>query len=851
MRKFLWILLGFICLIIAAAIIIPFFVSLNDLREPIAQKASKAIGRPVFIKGDIALSLLPSPAVKIADLGIANIPDGKAPHFLLVKSLRAKVSLWPLIKRQIKIESIDIESPEIFLEKLGENINNWSFARAPQEDNEPSKFDLALDKVVVKSGQLKYTDENQVYELKNLDLSVALASLQGPFVIDGSLEAYGHNLKIDARIAKLIDPVKISLKLDVDKHATIKADFSWLKTKNQMSGLLDMNANLELIKSFKADLEIPAGLKKNIKLISDFNFLDSNLELKNLKLELAQAKAHGHISANWAHALKIDGNIQDLPGKGAVNWTLIKRDGRFNGNLKADVANLKTLLTWLEIDSKKIPAGVTNNISLSTNYSIGEPIRLSNLDFKLADARVQGDLSFQKKGKLNDVWLDLKTPHLEKLLQKFAKKSDKALGPAKITGTLIGDQKKLDVDVAVNLGFTDVKAKGTALKLDDNPDFNINLNAKSSNLNIALESFGIAIPHRFGATTIAAHIVGSAKNLKITQLDASFSPNLLIKGDVHIDQTGLKPKISAQLVSSVLDLKALLPSLPKSSAQATQEQWSKEAINLNFLNKFDAQVSLFAPKIIREDIIITNPKINAKIHNGVIDINPLSGLIFGGDFRIISQVNSENNFRVAATLNNAQIPNLMAQDSQFKIIRGKLSFNSDVAGHGKNMFEIISSLKGLISFSSKDGVINGIDLEALSDRIARLKDANSVLALVETALARGKTPYSTYNGNIMLSNGIATISDMRLITSVATASASGSIDLPRYRLNVGVELSLSNQPTWPPIGLRLTGLINNPSRQIDVSKLISFLIQNVFKNLIEKHINIPKTPEDVFNILRR
>ena len=62
---------------VATVLILPTFINWNQYREEIASQVRKALGRELNIKGDIKLTILPSPALAINDIHLANV-EGKS-----------------------------------------------------------------------------------------------------------------------------------------------------------------------------------------------------------------------------------------------------------------------------------------------------------------------------------------------------------------------------------------------------------------------------------------------------------------------------------------------------------------------------------------------------------------------------------------------------------------------------------------------------------------------------------------------------------------------------------------------------------------------------------------------------
>src|SRR5262245_49161783 len=116
MRKLAYFVGGILILLIAAALIAPFFINLNDYKGMIEAQAKQATGRDLKIEGPISLSLLPRPSVSVSGIKFGNAPGGTAPNMAEIESATVKVALMPLLSHRAEVTSIVLNRPTIVLE---------------------------------------------------------------------------------------------------------------------------------------------------------------------------------------------------------------------------------------------------------------------------------------------------------------------------------------------------------------------------------------------------------------------------------------------------------------------------------------------------------------------------------------------------------------------------------------------------------------------------------------------------------------------------------------------------------------------------------------------------------------
>ncbi len=226
MKKLAAIFGALVTLVIAGALIAPFFIDLNDYKPEIAEQAKAATGRDLAIDGDISLSLLPMPRISVAGVRFGNAPGTTQPDMLTLQSISVKVALMPLLSGDIQVKEVVLRQPNILLEKLPDGTGNWVLAAqvALTEKTESSGgggLNLAIESAVVEGGTLIYRDPSAGIEQKveNINAKLKLDSLEGPFDADGGLIFMGIPLGFSVRTARidLARPITLDVALKVSE----------------------------------------------------------------------------------------------------------------------------------------------------------------------------------------------------------------------------------------------------------------------------------------------------------------------------------------------------------------------------------------------------------------------------------------------------------------------------------------------------------------------------------------------------------------------------------------------------------------------------------------------------------
>jgi AsmA protein len=794
MRRIAFGFLGILGVLFGIALIIPFFLDINDYKPQIIAKAKEALGRDISIDGKLSLSLLPSPKFSIGQIIIRNQvnPQNGSPKDLVrIKNLTVSIDLFPLLKKKIKIKTIDLYSPEIFLEKFADGHLNWTgplLASSPSD--KPSSpfhpnFEIALDKILVHNGHVVYHEKSKDFDIQEINLSTQLGSLQGPYKISGTLKALGQKVIIDTKLGVLGESQEasheqtqdVALKVQIGEATSMlegKASLSSLTFKGNLKASATPKA---FMKSRPQEKESPL-LSKPLHLEAAVVANTATISLNPINLEIGSARPTGALKVTLKDTLRVDGKVNNLPGIKQCAFTLSPSSEGLSGSVRTTIAQGKEFLNWLDIETKTMPPALMGSLSLSTNYTLGDTVRLKNLNVMVQDAKLQGSASWQSLKGVPLVALDLESPKIEKIFKLLGVQDPKPLGVGKFKA-------------------------------------NIQWNATSFHLE---------------------HLKGQLGN------------KLSFAGDVAIDHATVKPKVKAVLSFNSINVDTLLASRQIENScyspdvregkifliSAHASPWSNAPLDFSFLDKFDGQLEINASQLHVKDFLISSPKLVATIQNGRLNLNALTGSIFGGSLIGNGSLTSDNALHFQVALKEANLKNLPAQKSHIKIVAGNLFFSSNLSTQGENVRAMIRNLHGPVNITAKNGIINGFDLDTMGQRLGNLQNPASLLALLTTSMGQGQTPFSSFKGDIIFKDGVGTIQSMHLVAQGGEGQASGQIDLPHYLLNIQAQFQLTEHPKIPPFHMHLSGAIDNPSRQLDTSALQRYMMENVFKGALEK-----------------
>ncbi|MEM7359019.1 MAG: AsmA family protein [Pseudomonadota bacterium] len=203
-------LLTSILLIALAALIVPRVVDPNDYRDNIARVVKQETGRDLALNGDLSISVFPWLGIRTQQLSLSQ-PAEIGGKMLSVQSAQLRVRLLPLFSKQLEIDTVVLERPELELVTLKSGTNSFSGLNDSAPDSSAATEDastavaLLIQGVELTDGRLVWDDrsEGQRIEVANFQLNTGnligteLAELQASGVIRDEARADDTQFQLD------------------------------------------------------------------------------------------------------------------------------------------------------------------------------------------------------------------------------------------------------------------------------------------------------------------------------------------------------------------------------------------------------------------------------------------------------------------------------------------------------------------------------------------------------------------------------------------------------------------------------------------------------------------------------
>ena len=153
---------GFVLVLaISASLLAPFVIDWNAYKPQLEAYGRKLTGRDVTIAGGIAVRLFPWPRLTADNVHIAN-PSGMAnPDFAGAERITVALQLAGLLNGTLQVESVDIDRPVIFLERLAAGQGNWLLSPAAEFKTGELAARVKLDRITLNDAIVHVKDDRR------------------------------------------------------------------------------------------------------------------------------------------------------------------------------------------------------------------------------------------------------------------------------------------------------------------------------------------------------------------------------------------------------------------------------------------------------------------------------------------------------------------------------------------------------------------------------------------------------------------------------------------------------------------------------------------------------------------
>ena len=598
-------------LLIAAVLIAPSFIDWNAHKKQISSLVREATGRELSIRGDIDVTILPSPALRVEDVRLASVAGAVSPEMIRLPEARISFAFGSLLEGRLAAV-VTLMRPTVNLEKLQDGRVNWNFAPAGQpaadasataagETSSGIPFDVKLDSFRIVSGTVSYHDavSGTVERIEKLSSEISFDSLRGPFRIDGTATVRGIPvaLKVSTGIVKPDAPLSTIVELSVpdgDTMLRLNGTISGLDGEPTVQGDVEMKSgSVAALMATAFGAEAPGVLAQPLTVQGSLSGSKESVAFGAIDIEFGSARATGDVKADLANPPRITGSIRT----GNLNLDAFL-DGGKQGPMPARPAAAVTASGGSAAPGPAGPQMKTPG---------GEGFTLPNAEVSV----IVGAEIIQYNGAL-----------VRDLSVKAALKGGKGV---------------IEEISAILPGSTSLAVKGTVAAVDGKPDMNLALSGRSDNLREMLDWVGVdtaSVPaDRLRRFSMSAAITGSPQNLTARDISVQLDASKLSGGLALVLRD--RPAFGLRLVVDRVNVDGYLAGrdAPIGSAPAQETAGSADAAPdqkpagihrladaLRFLEKFDANIDATVKSLIVARTPASDLRLDFTVLNGGLQV---------------------------------------------------------------------------------------------------------------------------------------------------------------------------------------------------------------------------------------
>ena len=281
-----------------------------------------------------------------------------------------------------------------------------------------------------------------------------------------------------------------------------------------------------------------------------------------------------------------------------------------------------------------------------------------------------------------------------------------------------------------------------------------------------------------------------------------------------------RPKVEATLKGEMLDVDALLASMPAAPEQqsgtgggsASEVPEESPLLLLRELD-LDAQMELQAMKI--SGLNLNSIQTRVVADDGLVTIDPLSGALAGGRLDAVGQVDLNADpptVQLAPVFDLESLGKALGPWGMDRFLTGSGLLDLSLAARGLDVRSILGSLDGSGEYDFRDGSIKGLNFTGMVEGLASRNIAEAARAGVG-----GTTEFKAMQGAVSIEDGTIRLPGMQIVTD--TLSITGDVRLNLGDLGLGGQLRLEGE-RLNRIPIKLEGTLTQPKLIPDVGEAL-------------------------------
>lgn len=833
MRKIAIIATVIVVIVIVAILTLPQLVDINKYSGQIQAQLQQRLNRQVQL-GTMSLSIFPL-GVEVKDVAIGDDPSfGSKVPFAQVGELDVSIALLPLMRKNIEVDNLELKQAKIELIRNAQGVWNFSTAGSspaaspaqqapPSQPQQPAKQapvqaapstsgGFSLSALKITDGQIAITDYRKhqaraVYD--HIDVTLRNYSPDKPFSIDAAVHLPGSGSQTlqligDGGPVNNADlsgtPFKGSVKL---KEVSLSAAQKFLNaaalqgTDVMISGSTDLsnsNGKIAASGSLKLENAVIHGVQVGYPVSADFDLTDDltndilQINQGSLKLGSTPLSIKGIINSHASTSVvdvdlsASNTSIQEVARLAAAFGAAFSPNTKISGQLNANIH------VQGPTDHLALNGNVSGRNLEVTGSDIPQVVHVPEIDLTMTPQEIRSN-NFTATCGATTLAVEMalsqytgNSPNMDATIKTINAKVEELLGIAKAYGVGavegMNGSGNVSVDVRATgpikntntMNFSGTGAlQNASLKM---PSLTQPLHVRNANMQFSQNLVNLTnLAVSLGSTNVGGNL--SIANFQAPRLTFSMSAD-------KVNVTEL------QQITSGSGQKAPAPSQPNPLQAAT------------------GTGSIVVGSILYEQTELTNLRSNLQINHGLIQLNPLTFQIYGGQEAGSVTIDTRQNpttYAVNARLTGVDANKLLSSLSTVKdAVYGTVAASPNVTFATPPSGDIAQTLNGTLGLNLTNGKLTKIDLVNELSKIGKFSGAATG--------AKGYTAISQMTGTFNIHNGVAQTNDLKAALDVGNLAATGTMNFLNQGLNLHLTAVLNKEFSQSVGGTGVGGYLN-------------------------------------------
>ncbi len=363
---------------------------------------------------------------------------------------------------------------------------------------------------------------------------------------------------------------------------------------------------------------------------------------------------------------------------------------------------------------------------------------------------------------------------------------DASASAGDLLAALTGDRSGLKVRLSgapFKIGFEGNISQSPSLKLEGN------LSADGRSLREAMRWAGRDVPSGSGLGPFSV----KAKTSLNTGNWALSGVNLDIDGNIAegVLAVTTEPRVTVKgtLAAEQVDLTPYVASVE--ILRASERDWSRSTIAVDGLNDLDIDLRLSAARVAVSTAKLGRTAVAANLRDGRLTVAIGEAQAFGGSLKgSVTLAKAANGASLKSQLqfDNVDLETCLGELFGLRRVEGKGNLTLAAEGSGESVHSIMQTLNGAAGLTARQGAISGFNVEQLLKRLEQRPLS------IAGDFRRGRTPFEQFRVAMKITDGIATMEDVRLDGGTIRLAVAGSASIPMRDLDLKGTAALVNTP---------------------------------------------------------